>query len=95
MVYHVPVDLWPYGILKCQTDEVNAVLPHILSRSSVDLSVEFKKLPCRFEGLEEKVVSLQIPALYGVQSSAELPLRHERLGSNLVNLHLSAPSFIP
>ena len=53
------------------------------------------KLPCRNEGLEEKVVNLKIPALCGLQSSAKLPLRHERLGANLVNLHLSAPSFIP
>ena len=31
----------------------------------------------------------------GVESSAKLPCCHERLGANLVNLHLPAPSFIP
>ena len=40
-------------------------------------------------------VHLHLPAAFGVDSSAKLPCRPERLEDSLVNLHLPAPSFVP
>ena len=40
-------------------------------------------------------VHLHLPAAFGVESSAKLLCRPERLEDSLVNLHLSAPSSVP